>query len=67
MLDVDRVSIKRGLIEGTNQHSTPFIVVGGHGAGAWENRVREGYERRERKGWDVGEKWEMLFFYSTMH
>ena len=46
-------------------------------AGAQENRGREGYGRRERKGWEVevlrgqeaGQKCETLifFFNSTMH
>ena len=50
---------------------------GGQGAGARENRGREGYERRKRKGREagdlrgreVGEKCETLifFFNSTMH
>jgi len=29
-------------------------VVGDRGTGAWENRGREGYGRRERKGREVG-------------
>ena len=43
---------------------------GDRGAGARENRRREGYGRRERKGrevgvlrgWEAGEKCETLFF-----
>ena len=38
----------------------PFSLVGGggggggQGAGARENRGREGYGRREKKGWEAG-------------
>ena len=35
---------------------------GDRGAGAWENRGREGYGRRERKGREAGEKCETLIF-----
>ena len=33
-----------------------FICGGGQGAEAWENRGREGYGRRKRKGRDAGKK-----------
>ena len=42
------------------------LIGGDRGVGAWENRGREGYGRRERKGQgvlrgrEVGEKCEML-------
>ena len=35
---------------------------GDRGAGARENRGREGYGRRERKGREAGEKYETLIF-----
>ena len=41
-----------------------LILVGGRdrGAGAWENRGRKGYGRREKKGREVGEKFKKASF-----
>jgi len=44
-----------------NLFDANYIVGRDRGAGAQENRGREGYRRRERKGWEAEEKCETLF------